>query len=109
MLRGIPERIAEIQRTVRGLRERGVRFCLDDFGAGATALQTLRVLPVDFVKLDGAYVRGITQPGRDRAFAAAVVDLAGAVGAAVVAEHVETEDQARGLRDCDRGCFGQSG
>lgn len=100
------EDLAEIQRTVRGLRERGVRFCLDDFGAGATALQTLRVLPVDFVKLDGAYVRGITQPGRDRAFAAAVVDLAGAVGAAVVAEHVETEDQARVLRELGVG-YGQ--
>lgn len=100
------EDMAEIQSTVRGLRDRGVRFCLDDFGAGATALQTLRVLPVDYVKLDGAYVRDVARSGRDRAFVAAIVDLAGAVGASIVAEHVETEDQARALRELGVG-YGQ--
>ena len=100
------EDLAEIRQTVRGLRERGVRFCLDDFGAGATALQTLRALPVDYVKLDGAYVRGVARPGRDRAFVAAMADLAGAVGAAIVAEHVETEEQAQALRELGIG-YGQ--
>lgn len=100
------EDLAEIRQTVQRLRERGVRFCLDDFGAGATALQTLRALPVDYVKLDGAYVRGVARPGRDRAFVAAMVDLAGAVGAATVAEHVETEEQAQALRELGIG-YGQ--
>lgn len=93
------EDLTEIRRTVQALRDRGVGFCLDDFGAGATALQTLRALPVDYVKLDGVYVRGVARPGRDRAFVAAMVELAGAVGAVTVAEHVETADQAQALRE----------
>lgn len=92
------ENLAEARQTAQALRDRGVKFCLDDFGAGTTALQTLRALPVDYVKLDGAYVRGVAQAGRDRAFIAAIVELAGAVGAATVAEQIETEAQAQALR-----------
>lgn len=92
------ENMAEAQQTAQALRERGIKFCLDDFGAGTTALQTLRALPADYLKLDGAYIRKVAQSARDRAFIAAMVELAASVGAATVAEWIETEDQAEALR-----------
>jgi EAL domain-containing protein (putative c-di-GMP-specific phosphodiesterase class I)/PAS domain-containing protein len=86
--------LSEALLTANALRERGVPFCLDDFGAGTADMRTLRVLTPDIVKLDGSYVAGITAPGRNRAFVAGMVEIARAVGAQVVGERVETEAEA---------------
>jgi EAL domain-containing protein (putative c-di-GMP-specific phosphodiesterase class I) len=91
------ENIAEVGRAAEALRAIGVPFCLDDFGAGAADMRLLRALPVDMVKLDGSYVPGIVHNGRDRSFVAGMVDIARAVGAAVVAERIETEVEAEAL------------
>lgn len=84
----------EAAATAEALRARGVAFCIDDFGAGSAAFRHLRTLRADIVKVDGAYVRGAARSERDRAFVAAMVDLSLAVGAKVVAEQVETEEEA---------------
>jgi EAL domain-containing protein (putative c-di-GMP-specific phosphodiesterase class I) len=86
--------LTEALLTANALRERGVPFCLDDFGAGTADMRTLRVLTPDIVKLDGSYVPGIAVPGRDRAFVSGMVEIARAVGAQVVGERVETEAEA---------------
>jgi EAL domain-containing protein (putative c-di-GMP-specific phosphodiesterase class I) len=78
--------------TMRALRERGLRVCLDDFGAGAAAFRYLQLFPVDFVKVDGAFVRAAAASERDRGFVASMVSLSLNVGARVVAEHVDSED-----------------
>jgi EAL domain-containing protein (putative c-di-GMP-specific phosphodiesterase class I) len=91
------ENIAEVGRAAEALRAIGVPFCLDDFGAGAADMRLLRALPADMVKLDGSYVPGIVHNGRDRSFVAGMVDIARAVGAAVVAERIETEAEAEAL------------
>jgi EAL domain-containing protein (putative c-di-GMP-specific phosphodiesterase class I) len=88
------EDLSEVLLTAQALRERGVPFCLDDFGAGTADMRTLRVLTPDIVKLDGSYVPGITSPGRDRAFVAGMLEIARAVGAQVVGERIETEAEA---------------
>ncbi len=80
--------------TLAGLRATGIRTCIDDFGAGAAAFRYLRGLKVDFVKIDGAYVRGAAVDPRDRSFVTVMVDLARSVGARVIAEMIETEEQA---------------
>ena len=80
-------------------RARGVPVCLDDFGAGGAAFRYLREFGVDYVKIDGLYVRAATRGARERGFVAAMVELAGQVGAEVVAEMIETEEQARLMRD----------
>jgi EAL domain-containing protein (putative c-di-GMP-specific phosphodiesterase class I) len=85
--------------TAEALRSRGLPICIDDFGAGAAAFRMLRVLPVDYVKVDGQYVTRAVDSARDRGFVAAMVDLAAAVGAEVVAERVETEAQAVLMRE----------
>ena len=93
------ENEAEAVRTVEALRGFGLPVCIDDFGAGAAAFRYLRLFRVDFVKVDGIYVTNATESERDRGFVAAMVDLARTVGAEVVAERIETEAQARLMRD----------
>jgi len=93
------EDVDEVRRTVAALHELGVKFCLDDFGAGAADVRILRALSADVVKLDGSYVPGIGQPGRERAFVGGMVEIARAAGAKVVAERVETKAESDALRD----------
>lgn len=88
----------EAVRTAEQLRALGVPVCLDDFGAGAAAFRYLRTLPTDFVKIDGLYVRNAVENERDRNMLAAMVDLARAVNAKTIAEHVETEVDVAVLR-----------
>jgi EAL domain-containing protein (putative c-di-GMP-specific phosphodiesterase class I) len=92
------EDIDEAARTADALREMRVPFCLDDFGAGAADVRVLRRLGADIVKLDGSYIPGVAEPGRERAFAAGMVEIARAAGAEIVAEHVETEADAVALQ-----------
>jgi EAL domain-containing protein (putative c-di-GMP-specific phosphodiesterase class I) len=81
------------------LRATGVAVCLDDFGAGAAAFRYLRAFGVDFVKLDGSYVRAAATSKRDRQLAASMVQMAINSGASVIAEMIETEAQCSLMRD----------
>ena len=80
--------------TVNQLCASGVRMCLDDFGAGFAAFRYLREFQVDFVKIDGSYVRQVRSGARESGFIGAMVELARCVGARAIAEMVETEDEA---------------
>ncbi|NGM19208.1 EAL domain-containing protein [Roseomonas stagni] len=84
--------------TLRALRARGVPVCIDDFGAGAAAFRYLKSFPTDYVKVDGTFVQAALTSERDRSFVAAMVDLSLAVGAKVVAERIETEEEAEVMR-----------
>lgn len=86
---------------VRQLREDGHSVCLDDFGAGAASFPYLQALDVDYVKIDGAYVKALQsrEHDRDRAILKGMVWLCKELGIGTVAEMVETEDQAGLLRD----------
>ena len=85
--------------TIRALRAHGVPVCIGDFGAGAAAFRYLRHFQVDFVKVDGWYVRQAAESERDRGFVAAMVDLSLNVGAQAIAEQIETEDVAACMRE----------
>lgn len=80
------------------LTGRGVRFAVDDFGTGWSGLARLRELSAQIVKLDRAFVTGVAADPVDGAVARAVVELARAMGCAVVAEGVETPEQYAALR-----------
>lgn len=86
-------------RTVlESLRGFGAYVAIDDFGSGYSSLARLRGLPVEVVKIDGEFVSGLgTDPG-DSAIVASIMSLAHAMGLHVIAEGVETEQQARELR-----------
>ncbi len=85
-------------RTVEALREIGVPFCLDDFGAGGADVRVLRALPASIVKLDGSFAPGVASGGRERGFVAAIIEMARAAGAEVVAERIETEAEAAAMQ-----------
>lgn len=81
--------------TLSGL---GVRIALDDFGTGYSSLLYLRRYPINALKLDRAFVSGITRSADDEAICGSVISLAQAVRATSVAEGVETPEQYAALR-----------
>ena len=80
------------------LRATGVRLVIDDFGTGYSALSYLTRLPIDGVKIDRSFVNELDGSTPESAIVAAVVSLARELGLHVIAEGVETEDQAQRLR-----------
>ena len=75
------------------LKRIGVRLALDDFGTGYSSLSYLQRFPIDAVKIDRGYTAKLGQDPASGVIVAAVIDLAHALGKAVIAEGVETQDQ----------------
>ena len=86
--------VASAASCIGAMRALGVPICIDDFGAGSAAFRYLKEFRVDYVKLDGAYVTGARQNAREHGFLLSMVELANFVGAKVIAEKVEREDEA---------------
>ncbi|MCC6175843.1 MAG: EAL domain-containing protein [Chloroflexi bacterium] len=89
------------------LRDIGIRISIDDFGTGYSSLTYLRQLPVDALKIDRAFVRGVAQNREDRAIVATLIALGRSLQLRVVAEGVETREQLLVLRD--QGCHAIQG
>ncbi|WP_380161496.1 putative bifunctional diguanylate cyclase/phosphodiesterase [Kineococcus sp. R86509] len=81
------------------LRATGVLVAIDDFGTGYSSLSYLRRLPVDTVKIDRSFISDLAQGGSATTLVASIIELARSLGLDVVAEGVETEQQAQVLRD----------
>jgi diguanylate cyclase (GGDEF)-like protein/PAS domain S-box-containing protein len=85
------------------LKARGAGISLDDFGTGYSALSYLKRFPINRLKIDRTFIIDVaTDPG-DAAIVSAIVSMAEGLGIAVVAEGVETEEQARKLKEL--GCW----
>jgi len=93
--------LEDAQRLIHGLRERGCQFALDDFGRDASSFFYLKHLPADFLKIDGAFVRGMLDDRRDQAIVRSIAQLASDFGMYSVAEQVEDAEMAALL--CDMG------
>ncbi len=88
-----------LSRTLAAVKELGVRIAIDDFGTGYATLRNLRrQLPIDTLKIDRSFVAGVTSDVGDATIVEGVVRLAHALGLDVVAEGVETREQASLLR-----------
>ncbi|WP_206996908.1 putative bifunctional diguanylate cyclase/phosphodiesterase [Trinickia mobilis] len=85
------------------IRELGVHLSIDDFGTGYSSLAYLKRLPVDSIKLDQTFVRGLPHDSNDTAIAGAVIALGHKFKLSVVAEGIERDDQCEYLRElgCD--------
>ena len=91
--------LARAARFIRGFRDLGCRFALDDFGTGLSSFSYLKSLPVDYVKIDGSFVRGSGADRIDHAVVDAIRRLAHAVDAKTIAESVESRETLERLRD----------
>ncbi|NNJ98655.1 MAG: EAL domain-containing protein [Gammaproteobacteria bacterium] len=74
------------------MKQMGCMFALDDFGSGLSSFAYLKKLPVDFLKIDGEFVRDIIDDPMDRAIVSAINDIGHEIGLTTVAEYVENED-----------------
>ena len=83
------ENIEATKRLINELRALGCRFALDDFGSGFSSFHHLKHLPVDYIKIDGQFVRGMANDPTDRAIVTSINDIAHSFGKQTVAEFVE--------------------
>ena len=94
--------IANIDEAVAfmgALRDIGCRFALDDFGAGLSSFAYLKTLPVDYLKIDGSFIREITRDEFSRSMVEAICQIAGTMNLTTIAEFVGDEATVDALRD----------
>ena len=98
------QEIDESIRKLRALRDAGLHIALDDFGTGHSSLAYLSKLPVDTLKIDRGFIYGMTENADDTSIVSIIISLAQALRLKVVAEGVETEQQAQMLKllRCDQ-------
>jgi EAL domain-containing protein (putative c-di-GMP-specific phosphodiesterase class I) len=85
--------------TIRRLQHVGCRFGLDDFGSGFSSLSYLKMLPIDFIKIDGSFTRDLVHEPFQQALIRAIKGISNALGVQTVAEFVETPEELALLRE----------
>ncbi len=83
----------KVVTVVQGLRAAGLKIAIDDFGQGFSELKTLYDATPEYVKIDRFFINGIAESARKRLFVSTMVNLAHVLGARVIAEGVETEQE----------------
>lgn len=87
-----------VNARLQAVRRAGFKVCLDDFGAGANSFHYLRSFEVDFIKIDGAFVRAALAHSRDGTLLSAISGFCREIGVATIGEMIESEAGAEGLR-----------
>ncbi len=87
-----------LEKFVQVLKAEGFKFAVDDFGAGFSSFQYIRRFPIDFVKLEGCFVRNMLRDEKDMAFVKTLAVLAREFGISTIAEYVETEAVMEAIR-----------
>lgn len=84
--------LSNANRFITELKALGCQFSLDDFGSGLSSFGYLKSLPVDFLKIDGQFIRDILKDDIDRAMVKSINDVGHIIGIETIAEYVESEE-----------------
>lgn len=81
-----------VKRFMKEMKNLNVKFALDDFGTGLSSLTYLKEFPVDYLKIDGSFIKDIVTDSVDRTLVEAINDMAHTMGLKTVAEYVESKE-----------------
>ncbi len=91
--------ISEASELMTSLREMGCQFALDDFGSGLSSYGYLKKLPVDYVKIDGSFIRNLMHDKTDRIFVKSIIEIAHTMDIKAIAEFVENDAVLQAVRE----------
>lgn len=89
--------LSHVVHCMNTLRAQGCKFALDDFGSGLSSLTYLKNLPVDYLKIDGSFIRNVNRDSADHTVVEAIARMASALDIETIAERVESEDVMKRL------------
>lgn len=93
------DKIEQTRQLITKIRALGCKFALDDFGAGFCSFNYLKSFPVDYVKIDGQFIRNILDDKTDQILVRSMVEVANKLGKKTIAEFVETAEVAVKLKE----------
>jgi diguanylate cyclase (GGDEF)-like protein len=93
------EDIVQVVSFVSKLKDEGFRFAIDDFGSGYSSFYYLKYLPVDFLKIEGEFIKSLPNSPTDRVFIEGIISVAKKMGIKTVAEFVENEEVLEVVKD----------
>ena len=96
-----------VRNLLEQIRERGISLAIDDFGTGYSSLKYLRDFPIQKIKIDRSFIRGIANNGKDMELAKAIITIASSLQMEIIAEGVETIEQLNLLKS--NGCMEAQG
>jgi diguanylate cyclase (GGDEF)-like protein len=91
--------LPKVQEFVRQVKALGCRFALDDFGVGFSSFYYIKQLDIDYLKIDGSFIRNLCTSPNDQVFVRAMVEISRVFGMQVIAEWVESEAVGAVLKD----------
>lgn len=93
--------IALLERFVHDLKYEGYKFAIDDFGSGFATFHYVRRFPIDFIKIEGEFIRGMSTDDKDVSFVKTMSLFARDLNIKSIAEHVESEEILKTVRGLD--------
>ena len=97
--RAVIRNVSEAGRLMSELRDMGCQFALDDFGSGVSSFGYLKKLPVDYLKVDGSFIRDILNDETNRIFVKSIIDIAHTLDIQTVCEFIENKEMLDVVRD----------
>ena len=91
--------VAEAGSLMTALRDMGCKFALDDFGSGLSSFGYLKKLPVEYLKIDGMFIRDLLRDKTDQIFVKSIIDIAHTLNIKTIAEFVENDEMLKMVRE----------